>query len=979
MSLTVAEFAELNELKVEDAIESLNRLFTEYEYDYSVSREDNILDDETLEFLENIEFIIDKSQLSNLNESNIIESENASNSSSQVNFNVESFFNAYKQINNLDSIFNDLSNSFNINISSTEVSLDGFYNAKNIINSIGSETITELKQNINDTKKFLEENDANVALLFKFLDGDFNDEEGFYNEDLIEDAMETAGLTEDIYGLMDIAKQYNQILTDYYFEAEWQNGTFLKEDGEIDYDAIDKYLEENKDVSSEVVDRCKENQLFINELGKGSFNDTDGEIDRNKVDDYVADHPLITSVDTIIENFEIQVANMEFINNFETLFVDEEGNINENDLNKYLEENPKVNTDIAIQVVNVFKDNKLLQKRLDSGDFFDDNGCIDREKVDRFVEKHPYTTMNTEEVFKAYEEQYANLRLLEEYEKGTFKDSIGNWNEEAYQNYIKEHPNATNGEDLKSWYLNEYPDLTPEEYQQQITQTVTVSFACGVVDIFETVLDGGAFLLGTIGEALGIEGSKETMGQFIQKDFSGALYDSWIGALGVRSDVAYGKAHTVGTIAGKIVGTALLTAVPGGCVVSASVGALSAAGSAAETAFQSGADVDSAFEVAGVALILGAVSGYGLDKIANSVKLGTMSLKHGLGAAALVSAAEPIGNSIIEYGAYGNKMTDSEGNVLYDNYLDYYVESGALLNTGIAIAGSSIKVGSSYLKGVRQFQEVKKAYVDKVVESKMDDAKWNYAKQQYELKNGKDSFWNLSDAERGKLKAEVDVSTNSFKLKQAEYERIAQDTVDSILELKSNGMIKPEYSAKDVLTMIEDGVPQEKYLTKSAVSEWKKYWTPDANGNVEVYLFQDSSNSYALKNGTVGRPPTSGSTSINPAGDGGAFVMTKNQYESLLANRNIFDANGNCINVDALSEALGGVKFQGSPISIKQTVPLDSVEMPMGNNQGSLLGEWRPGGKTSGGVVEGVVPQNFTGNSSNGSTLPGTTVEIIKH
>lgn len=74
MSLTVAEFAELNELKVEDAIESLNRLFTEYEYDYSVSREDNILDDETLEFLENIEFIIDKSQLSNLNESNIIES-----------------------------------------------------------------------------------------------------------------------------------------------------------------------------------------------------------------------------------------------------------------------------------------------------------------------------------------------------------------------------------------------------------------------------------------------------------------------------------------------------------------------------------------------------------------------------------------------------------------------------------------------------------------------------------------------------------------------------------------------------------------------------------------------------------------------------------------------------------------------------------------------------------------------------------------
>ncbi len=696
MSLTVAEFAELNDLKVEDTIETLNNLFTKYEYDYSVSKEDDVLDENALEFLEDKGFIIDESQKSNLKEK---ETEKSSDTSSQINFDVEKFFYAYKQINALGDIFEELSNTFNINISSTEVSLEGFYNAKNTIKSIGAETITDLKENINNTKTLLEEKDANVALLFKFLNGDFNDEEGFYDEDLIEDAMEDAGITKDRYGLMDAAAEYNQMLTDYYFVANWQNGTFLKEDGEIDYDAIDEYLKDNENVSSDVIERCKENQLFLNELGKGNLNGTDGEIDRDKVDDYIANHPLVTDVDTIIENYKVQVANTEFINNFEKLFMDEEGNIDETTLNQYLEDNPRVSIDIAEQIVNTVKDNKLFQNEMEDGKFFDSEGNVDQTLVDKFVKDHPYTTLNTEDIYSQYEENYANTKLWEEYQNGSFLDNMGNWDEDAYQNYVNEHPNATNGEDVKTWHLSEYPTLTTQEYQQQITQTVTVSFCCGVVDIFETVLDGGAFLLGTIGDALGIEGSKETMGQFIQKDLSGALYDSWIGELGVRSDIAYGKAHTIGTVAGKFVGTALLAAVPGGSAVAATVGALSAAGSAAETAFQSGADVEQAFEVAGGAFVLGAISGYGLDKVASSVKLGTMSLKQGLGAAALVSAAEPIGNSLIEYSAYGNKMTDSEGNVLYDNYLDYYIESGALLNTGIAIAGSTVKVGSSYLNG----------------------------------------------------------------------------------------------------------------------------------------------------------------------------------------------------------------------------------------------------------------------------------------
>lgn len=734
MSLTVAEFAKINDLKVDDAIDILNTLFIEYDYNYFVSEEDDILDENVLEFLEDKGFIIDESKIndfkddgfnekkfneSNLNEDNLKENtkgdedlsgaslskndaneiKSSSNLSSQINFSVEEFFYAYKYINVIEDDFDKLSNAFNIEISCEDIDLSNFYNAQDTIKFIKCDIITDLKEKINDVKNTLEVNDANVALLFKFLDGDFNDEEGFYDYDLIEDAMDEAGLKNDIYGLMDTAEQYNQMLTDYYFEAEWQEGTFLKENGEINYDAIDEYLSENENVSLDVVERCKENQLFLNALGNGNLNSNDGEIDRDKVGDYIAEHPLVTDVDTIIENYELQVVNTNFINNFETLFMDEEGNINENKLNQYLEDNPKVSIDIAEQVVNTIKDNNLFQKEMEEGNFFDLDGNVDLSLVKKFIEEHPYTTMNTEEVFNQYEENYANLKLWEEYEKGTFKDSIGNWNEDAYLNYVKEHPNATNGEDVKEWHLNEYPDLTLEEVQQQTTQTVTVSFAYGVVDIFETVVDGGAYLLGTVGDALGIEGSKETMGQFIQNDYSGQLYDSWTGALGVRSDIAYGEAHIVGTVAGKIVGTVLFSAIPGGCAVSATVGALSAAGSAAETAFQSGADVDSAFKVAGGAFVLGAISGYGLDKVASSVELGTLSLKHGLGAATLVSAVEPIGNSIIEYNSYGNKLVDSEGNVLYDNYLDYYVESGALLNTGIAIAGSSLRIGSSYLKG----------------------------------------------------------------------------------------------------------------------------------------------------------------------------------------------------------------------------------------------------------------------------------------
>lgn len=717
--MTVEMFAKINNLEIEKAIEKLNSILNPY--DIIITNKDDELSEEILALLKEDNYIID-----NINDSDNFENQNLEensfdnrdcNNSSQISFNMEYFILVYKTIKILEDDFDNLNKIFNnVNITSSEISIEPLNMSKTIIQNIQKNLIYPIKEKIIKTKEKFEENDPTLSLLFEFYDGKFNDEEGFYDEKLIEDAIEEVGLTEDKYGLLNAANQYNQMLTDYYFGVEWSNGTFLKENGEIDYNKLDKYLKENIDVSPDAVNRCEANQLFVNELSKGTFNGNDGEVDRSKVNDYVANNSLITDADSIINNYQIQVANTEFINNFENLFVDEEGKINKNKLNKYLEEHPKVNLNIAEQVVSTYKDNSSFLKQMENGDFFDDNGNVVQSKVEKFVEEHPNTTLNIEEVYTAYEEQYANEKLWEEYSNGTFKDVLGNWNETAYQNYIKEHPNATNGEDVKTWNQENYPDLSVNEYINQQKITLEASFLEGIFSIGEALVDGVVWLgsgiysgvAGLVDEEYAQQ-VREDCGAFIATDWCGIAYDNFTEAVGIRKDIAYGKAHTIGLVGGKIVGTAVLAAIPGGqsaaaIAASAVIGGLTAAGSAVSTAINSGASVDTAYWVGTGAFTLGALSGAGLDVIAGSVEAGTLTLMQGLSTTVLVSAAEPIGNSIIEYYAYGNEMADSEGNVLYDNYLDYYVESGALLNTGIAVAGSSLRVGTSYLKGKEKVQ-----------------------------------------------------------------------------------------------------------------------------------------------------------------------------------------------------------------------------------------------------------------------------------
>jgi len=289
------------------------------------------------------------------------------------------------------------------------------------------------------------------------------------------------------------------------------------------------------------------------------------------------------------------------------------------------------------------------------------------------------------------------------------------------------------------------------------------------------------------------------------------------------------------------------------------------------------------------------------------------------------------------------------------------------------------------------FNKCEDEYVKAVIKKKTDDDVWNTACKEYA-----DDYpgLKLGDADAATQKKYKDIVKANFdpdvlKRKEIEYENIARNSVDEIIRLQDNGHIKPGYSAEDVLRMIESDVPQEVYLTEEYVDAWRKKFGPvDSNGNVNVYLFQDASRSYALNEGVIG-PKNKNSSATNPAGNGGAFVMCEEQFNKLLKNEPILDSNGKVINpkpifndkgelIDSqeLKRVLGGVNITGDLVVVKQVVPVSSLELPRGSNQGAYFGDWRPGGTTSSGLTEAVVPQNFTSTSTEGTKLPGTDVDV---
>ena len=266
------------------------------------------------------------------------------------------------------------------------------------------------------------------------------------------------------------------------------------------------------------------------------------------------------------------------------------------------------------------------------------------------------------------------------------------------------------------------------------TVTLVASFVFGVLDVVENISDGlvmlggeiDSFCYSIIGNEEMAEATKKATQEYVQYDWTEAGYGATVEALGVDEDVAYSELHQLGTVAGSMTGYAALSLVPGGELVTATTGFLAAKGSSAEHAFQSGATFEEASVTSTVAGAAGALSGAALNKVQGAAK-GASSIKNTAkltekGMA--VSVAEPVVNSVTEYTTYGKNMTDEKGNPLYDNFGDYYLKSGGVLNTvvgGLSTGSYAIKKHkNSYSKSMMFNEDLEVSLTGHTTEVKID-------------------------------------------------------------------------------------------------------------------------------------------------------------------------------------------------------------------------------------------------------------------
>ena len=275
--------------------------------------------------------------------------------------------------------------------------------------------------------------------------------------------------------------------------------------------------------------------------------------------------------------------------------------------------------------------------------------------------------------------------------------------------------------------------------------TAVGSVVSGVVDVVENIGDGlimcgGELASGVVSlcgnEDLASEIKKGTQ-DIVQYDWSEAAYDAAMDALDVDDEIAHGVVHQVGNAVGSMAGYAALSLVPGGAAVTAATGFLAAKGSSAEHAFQSGATFEEASVISTVAGAAGALSGAALNKVQGAAK-GASSIKDVAKLTAkgmAVSAAEPVVNSVTEYATYGKDMVDENGNLLYDNFGEYYVESGGVLNTVIAGGAGG---ASTFLKSYNNpIYKARKNTLNKF-KNDPDVTDWNSSKEFREKVNKAD-------------------------------------------------------------------------------------------------------------------------------------------------------------------------------------------------------------------------------------------------
>lgn len=233
--------------------------------------------------------------------------------------------------------------------------------------------------------------------------------------------------------------------------------------------------------------------------------------------------------------------------------------------------------------------------------------------------------------------------------------------------------------------------------------TLALSTASGVLSVGEDIVDGAVIVAGgLISKLVGLIDSdtgkalESDVSEFVKKEYTEGLYSTTVDAIGLDEDIAYGKAHTVGQIAGNVAGYAAITVLTGG-VATVAVSSLAAVGNASEAALNSGATFNQTLVVGAVSGVAGALSGGALDKIGKMAGekillqkvINPATVGKYIASGSLVSMSEPVINKTAEYFTYGKNMSDG--------YFNYFKETGGIVSTLMAGAVGTLSIaGNTY-------------------------------------------------------------------------------------------------------------------------------------------------------------------------------------------------------------------------------------------------------------------------------------------
>lgn len=216
---------------------------------------------------------------------------------------------------------------------------------------------------------------------------------------------------------------------------------------------------------------------------------------------------------------------------------------------------------------------------------------------------------------KAEEERIEALRLAEEYRKKQEEERQAklDYLEKLYND--REDNNGIFHPDKEKKIENEILKLenelgvphrsdgwekfvsNPVEYVAATTVTFVASVGEGILSVGEDILDGGAMLVGGV-LSYGVSifdpdkavSMQNGIKKFVQTDLSATAYDSFVSAVGIDEDIAYGWAHNAGEFLGEAGATIALQALPGGTAVMTAAHGLKGMGDAAQKNFDKNPD-----------------------------------------------------------------------------------------------------------------------------------------------------------------------------------------------------------------------------------------------------------------------------------------------------------------------------------------------------------------------------------------------------